>query len=127
ADARTSYKLFNRFQVKYRVRDGNLFGTPRILMREARVGTTVEPWVGAPLPGRVGPANNSVYVGPKSISLTNDGTPESLAVSATNALAYPLKWNNIGSRIDFGTTLGTGRLISNQVYPTYFIFDNVSK
>jgi len=60
-------------------------------------------------------------------SHVNDGTPTSVAVAAFNALAAPLRWNNIGSRIDFSVANGTRGTVATQVYPTYFIYKNLER
>jgi hypothetical protein len=121
----TGYKLFNRFQVKYRVKNGEIADHPDVLQRQTEVGSTKNPlFPSIHEKGAYGPENGKVVSSAQSISLINDGTPVSIAVDMFNTLAAPLRWNNIGSRIDFGVLLGADKMVSTQVYPTYFIFDN---
>jgi hypothetical protein len=98
---------------------------PVVLQHAAQIGRTHNPIFGTIIEaGDAGPANATIIPGPRSTSWINDGTPTSIAVRAFNTLAAPLKWSNIGSRIDFGPLLGASGSISAQVYPTYYIFEN---
>ena len=122
---KTSYKLFNRFQIKYRVENGKFKEIPIVEKRAAEIGVTIEPIFGEEAPGADG-SNNDQFsnVDNAFVRLINDGNPESVAVSAFNTLTAPFEWNNIGSRIELGVDLGTTKRIYTQVYPTYYIFDN---
>lgn len=124
----TSYKMFNRFQITYRVVGGNFKTIPTVEKRAAEIGITVEPIFGDDAPGAAGANNDQFSIVENAITrLVNDGNPESVAVSAFNTLVPPLRWNNIGSRIELGSLLGTDRRVITQVYPTYFIYDNLKR
>ena len=124
---RTSYKLFNRYQVKYLTDNGVTFkGSPIVIKQATAIGVTNNPvfdfeeaGAAGPNEGRRGTLSNNTF-------LINDGTPTGLAVRAFNTLADPLKWNHIGSRIEFSPSFGTDGMVFNQVYPTYYIFRNLT-
>jgi hypothetical protein len=125
---RDHYKLFNRMQIKYLVENGAFKGAPIRLRKDVDIGVTHNPVfdfiteAGVP-----GPANGSFDFHPDVAFQVNDGTPASLAVAAFNTLAAPWEWSNIGSRIELGPSLGSGNRVVPQVYPTYFVFENLSK
>ncbi len=119
-----SYKLFNRYQVKYLVENGQFKLRPLPLAFDAEIGITKDPLFDLNDPGEGGLANEREVSLSNKTSLINDGTPAGHAVSAFDALMYPLKWNHIGSRIEFGISYGALKRVYNQVYPTYYLFDN---
>ena len=125
---RTSYKLFNRFQIKYLAEGGMFKGSPTVVRQATEIGVTNNPVWDIEESGAAGP-NNGKYATANGDTafLINDGTPTSIAVSAFNTLADPLKWSNIGSRIELGAALGSNYQIFTQVYPTYFVFGNLTK
>jgi len=126
----TSYKLLNRLQIKYLVDasgsnyQGGSFS--KILQQSALIGTTIDPIFGLLLfSGVPGPKNNYLALtNGNTTQLVNEGSPDSKAVAAFNTLGYPLKWNDIGSRIVLSVALGTGKQVVAQVYPTYNIYTN---
>jgi len=125
---RTRYKLYSRFQIKYRSGGGGAFrGSPVVLHQEAEIGTTNEPIWGMEVPGEAGPLNRLIRFDETKAMWVNDGTPDFLAVRAFNTLVHPLKWSHIGSRIEMGPVLGTGKQVFTQVYPTYFMYSNRSQ
>jgi hypothetical protein len=126
---RTSYKLFNRLQIKYLVEDGQFKGTPQVVQRAVDVGITNNPVFNFIEEGGASGQFNGVYgiAGNNTAYLMNDGTPTSLAVAAFNALTQPNRWSNIGSRIEMGVSNGATGNVFRQVYPTYFVFDNLQK
>jgi len=125
---RTSYKLFNRFHIKYLANGGTFKGSPTVLRQATEIGVTNNPVWDIEEPGSAGPANGKYSVANSDTAfLINDGTPTSIAVSAFNTLADPLKWSNIGSRIELGAAVGTNFQIFTQVYPTYWVFDQLSR
>jgi hypothetical protein len=77
-------------------------------------------------PGEAGPLDGAFEDtgNPNTFYLVNEGSPDSKGVMLINALASPLKWNDIGSRIAEGEGQGTGADVANQVYPTYNIYFN---
>lgn len=121
-----SYKLFNRFQVKYRPENGSFKTAPQIIRSSCKIGVTTDPLLRARSAGRAGP-NNCIpqEINNEKISWTNDGTPTSPAVSAFNTLAQPLLWSNIGSRIEFSVPLVTDKVLFTQIYPTFYVFQNL--
>jgi hypothetical protein len=122
------YKLFNRFQVKYRT-DGTKFTAPPIILKnKTAIGVTRDP-ISRQLdfPGQSGPANNTVLNEDSAVSQINEGSPDADAVKAFNFLAGPygqklgaVEWNHIGSMITFGVAFGTKAKINMQLYPTYY-------
>jgi hypothetical protein len=125
---RTSYKLFNRLQVKYLAEGGKFKGAPIIVRQATEIGVTNNPIFDFEEAGAAGPANGKyAVVNSDTAFLINDGTPTSVAVSAFDTLADPLKWSNIGSRIEVGSALGTGFEVFTQVYPTYWVFENLGR
>lgn len=124
----TSYKLINRLQIKYKASGGTFKGAPEIVRRANDIGVTNDPIFGREDRGDAGPANGRFQVFNSNVaSRINDGTPTSIAVKAFNTLARPLKWSHIGSRIEQGVPYGTGNRLFTQVYPTYWVFENLSQ
>ncbi len=131
----TSYKLFNRFQVKYLVDDsGGFAGTPTFIKIDVAIGDTLNPiffTIGFPNPqeGQPGPRNEDIVIDNDGHVVTqiNDGTPVQIAVDGFNGVAHPKRWNHIGSRITLGigTPSGTSGITTPQVYPTYNEYSNL--
>jgi len=122
----TSYKLFNRFQIKYRSEDGvNFTGTPTVLRQATAIGVTNDPIFDLEEAGEAGPNEGRQDTLADRAYLINDGTPTSIAVSGFNTLADPLKWSHIGSRIELSVQNGTEGEVFVQVYPTYYVFKNL--
>lgn len=127
----TNYKLFNRFQVKYRLDpSGDFLVPPTVLHHRVAIGSTIDPLTLSPkpLPGQAGPFNGRILRGAAGIGQVNDGSPEAPAIRLFNTLmgkgvSRPVFWENIGSQIRF-TTRGTAPVIFLQPYPTYSIFRN---
>jgi hypothetical protein len=130
----SNYKLFNRFQVRWRIgSDPTKFLITPIATRPktAAVGATVDP-CHSPLPPpqpQSGPANQSSIATSSQISMVNDGSPDEIAVRAFNTLsgrnvASPVFWENIGSRITFAPTGAFSGLQVMQPYPSYNIYVN---
>jgi len=136
----TNYKLFNRLQFRYLVSGSQFAGAPAFTLPSSipktDIGSTTDPIWGTtlpPHPGQVGQVNGMhVATANNTFHQINEGSPDSLAVSAFNTLMAPLKWNDIGSRIDEGVLLdqGTppvmGYTVETQVYPTYYIYERGS-
>jgi uncharacterized repeat protein (TIGR01451 family) len=135
----TNYKLFNRFQVKYRVLPNvtDKFGqpvfngAPVVLHQLTNVGTTQDPFTSVfPDAGQHGPADAKIVpTGISKISLINDGSPAALPIRAFNALSAlgmgtGTFWENIGSRIVFAPASNTSPVVVSQPYPTYYVFQN---
>jgi hypothetical protein len=130
----TNYKLFNRFQVKYRVfLDGSGFnGTPVILQgAPPSIGSTNNPCGITPqVDGQAGPSNALVATtAPGTISQINDGSPDQIAVAAFNTLTGKdtnpaVFWENIGTKISFSYNYGTNPLLALQPYPDYYVYQN---
>ena len=137
----TNFKLFNRFQVKFRVGAGGTFnGTPIVLQQKTGIGTTKNPcgtvlgFLGL-FPGQAGPANGPPPVpSPTNTrnSLINDGSPDAGAIRAFDTLtgkdlpagATAVFWENIGTRISFNAGGGPTPTVVVQPYPTYFEYHN---
>jgi hypothetical protein len=133
AGTNTSYKLFNRLQIKYLVNGSQFKAPPTLLEDDVLVGTTVDPIFGSLRPAQQGPAfDQQTTTGGNVFHQIVDGSPEAVAVSAFNALTSPLEWNDIGDRIDEGVPLDTGSpfparySVENQIYPTYYIYERES-
>ena len=136
----TNFKLFNRFQVKYRVLNGNFNGPPIVLSVNSvpKVGQTPNPCHSFNLPafnvsGQEGFANSTSANGPlvatAAISQINDGSPDMIGVAELNTLLgksvnSKRYWENIGSRITFSVDAGTKPAIYRQPFPTYLLFQN---
>jgi len=127
----TRYKLFSRLQVKYTVETflggTTTFGSLTVLRHATHIGVTNEPVAGLERPGQAGPAEGTLErsADNRTIYAINDGSPEVPAVAVFNVLEYPLKWSNIGSRIEQGVGFGAGYGVFSQVYPTYYIYQNL--
>jgi len=138
----TNYKLYNRFQIKYRVSSGGGFnGAPTILHQETRIGTTKNPcgtvlgFLGT-FGGQTGPNNGPPPASPSGggsrVSMINDGSPDSGAIRAFNTLtgkdlppgSSPVFWENIGTKITFSVANGTAPGLVLQPYPTYYEYRN---
>jgi hypothetical protein len=125
----TNYKLFNRFQIKYVFNDaGTGFGDDPIkILDAAKVGVTLDPVRHQPDPGHSQQANGLLQVSHNTLdNLTNDASPDSLAVRAFNTLQNPLYWSDIGSTIQFGPSLDPSYSELVQVYPTYYIYERAA-
>jgi hypothetical protein len=122
---RTRYKRFSHLQMKYLTDGVKLRGTPEFIHKRAVTGRTEDPLAGLPVDGQDGPKQDFRRILTSSAYQINDGSPAQPAVDAFNALVYPKKWNNIGSRIEFSLSLGTGSGIFRQVFPTYSIYVNL--
>jgi hypothetical protein len=131
----TTYKLINRFQVKYLATATGFKGTPLLVTSLTVIGATSNPLAACPLvpnpaPGQPGP--NWRKLGQTAISIwqVNEGSPEASAILAFNTLmgnavpSNPTFWESIGSRIRFRFDNGTEPIVSLQVYPTYFEYRN---
>jgi hypothetical protein len=137
----TNYKLYNRFQIKYRVAAGGGFnGAPTILHQDTRIGTTKNP-CGSVLgllgtfDGQSGPNNGPPPASPAGgtrVTLINDGSPDSGAIRAFNTLTgkdlppgtTAVFWENIGTKISFSVGNGTAPTVVLQPYPTYYEYRN---
>ena len=126
--SRTRYKLFNRMQMKYLVAGGKITSYAFVHQQTA-IGWTTDPITNLlPVPGNAGPNNNiCAERNDDTVHCVNDGTPDSPAVAAFNTLAQPLKWNDIGSRISEGVPYNTSFALATQVYPTYFVYENLNR
>lgn len=127
------YKLFNRFQIKYRTEGAKFTAPPIILKQRTAIGITLDPITevvnfpgeGGPTEGHILPPTAAIT----QISQINEGSPYQNAVKAFNLVAAPYgqmlnapKWNDIGSMITFGIGLGTQSKIDMQLYPTYYLY-----
>lgn len=143
---RTQYKLFNHFQVKYRVQRRNgrydvFNGLPQPLNDDSttQVGITIDPIAGLKFPGQVGRQSGQKTTtlpdgSVSAISLINDGSPDNKGINVTNELLgdprhliqgqAPRFWENIGSRIEFSPRHLTNGLQFVQPYPTYWVYIN---
>jgi Glucodextranase, domain B/Carboxypeptidase regulatory-like domain len=136
----TNFKLFNRFQVKFRVSGGTFNGSPTVLRQQTGIGTTHNPcgtvlgFLGL-FPGQSGPANGPPQVtspGNDRVSLINDGSPDSGAIRAFDTLTgkdlpagtTAVFWENIGTRIGFTASGGPTASVVVQPYPTYYEYHN---
>lgn len=126
--SRTRYKLFNRMQMKYLVAGGKITSYAFVHQQTA-IGSTTDPITNLlPIPGNAGPSNNiCAEQNNDTVHCVNDGTPDSPAVASFNTLAQPLKWNDIGSRISEGVPYNTSFALATQVYPTYFVYENLNR
>jgi hypothetical protein len=144
----TRYKLFNHFQVKFRVLPNNGWydvfnGEPIRLARDFRdteVGRTKDPVTGLEFKGQYGPQDLwkvSIYSAahglPYEVSLINDGSPDYRGINVTNELmgdprhlieGAPRFWENIGSRIMYRALNVTQSTVFAQPYPTYWVYIN---
>jgi hypothetical protein len=144
----TRYKLFNHFQLKYRVLRNNGWydvfnGEPRRLARsfkDAEIGTTIEPIYGFSFKGQYGPQNylkvslySPYHPQPYEISMINDGSPHVAGINVTNELmgdprhlieGPPRFWENIGSRIMYKAANIAESTVFAQPYPTYWVYIN---
>jgi transglutaminase-like putative cysteine protease len=134
----TSFKLFNQFQIKFTGDASGYTRVPAVVRHDARIGVTNDPIFGIEDPGRPGAtgANDRVLLDFQKASLINDGTPSATGVSAFNVLTSviagtypdvvhsPLKWSDIGSRIEFSASRGFPYNLYTQVYPTYVVYRN---
>jgi hypothetical protein len=131
------FKMFNRLQVTYRLKDGKFNGAPKVLKRSTFIGTTANPCGSvltflaefegqkALLDGRLAPEADS-------ISLVNDGSPDKDAIAAFNTLTgkdmppdrTPVFWEDIGSRVQFSVASGVAAEVTLQPYPTYYEYRN---
>lgn len=139
-NVKTNYKLFNRLQFKYLVNGSYFSGRPVFTLPSSipktDIGNTVDPIWGSTIPAHPGTPGleNGELISPdnSTIHQINEGSPASPPVYAFNTLMSPLRWNDIGSRIDEGVPLDqgtppvTGYTVENQVYPTYYIYERQS-
>jgi hypothetical protein len=132
----TNYKLFSRLQIRYLADTVGFTAAPEILQAMTSLGSTTNP-CGAfwPAPGildsQVGPNNGPpANLGPRTVSMINDGSPDAGAIRAFNTLTGngvtpALFWENIGSSIRFRFDSGTGpAAVVLQPYPTYYVYRN---
>jgi hypothetical protein len=136
----TQFKLFNRFQVKFRVAGGAFNGSPIVLHQQTGIGTTHNPcgtvlgFLGL-FPGQSGPANGppqTTNVGNTRVSQINDGSPDAGAIRAFDTLTgkdlppgtTAVFWENIGTRISFSAGGGPTASVVVQPYPTYYEYHN---
>ncbi len=137
----TNFKLFNRFQVKFRVGPGGTFnGTPIVLHQQTGIGTTKNPcgaiagFFGL-FAGQAGPANGPPPVASPTNtrdSVINDGSPDDKAIRAFDTLTgkdlpagvTAVFWENIGTRISFNAGGGPAPNVVVQPYPTYYEYHN---
>jgi Glucodextranase, domain B len=138
----TNFKLYNRFQIKFRVGPGGTFqGGPTILHQDTRIGTTKNPCgslvfgIIGTFAGQAGPNNGpppATPAGNSRMSLINDGSPDSGAIRAFNTLTgkdlppgtTAVFWEDIGTRISFSVGSGSMPTVVLQPYPTYYEFHN---
>jgi hypothetical protein len=138
----TNYKLYNRFQIKYRVgANGGFNGAPTILHQDTRIGTTKNPCgslifgIIGTFGGQSGPKNGPPPATPggnSRITLVNDGSPDTGAIRAFNTLtgkdlpagATAVFWENIGTKISFSIANGATPAVVLQPYPTYYEYRN---
>jgi hypothetical protein len=127
----TTYKLINRYQVRYLTSDGTFNQSPVQLQRLAAIGWTIEPCgSGIALIGQGGANNGFLGSQPGSVWHINDGSPDASGVLSFNTLmgnavpTNPLYWENIGSRIRFRANADTQGEIDAQVFPTYHVYRN---
>jgi hypothetical protein len=140
----TNFKLYNRFQVKYRVNGGTFNGAPTVLHQDTRIGTTKNPCgslifgIIGTFDGQPGPNNGPPPASPGGntrISLINDGSPDSGAIRAFNTLTgkdlppgtTAIFWENIGIRVSYSVADGTTPNVVLQPYPTYYQYKNGTK
>ena len=130
-NALITYKLINRFQLRYRATGETFNGAPVVLQRLAAIGWTVEPCgSGVALIGQGGANNGLIDSTPQSMWHINDGSPDASGILVANTLmgnavpTNPLFWENIGSRIRFRATGGTEPDVDVQVFPTYYEYHN---
>jgi transglutaminase-like putative cysteine protease len=133
---KTSFKLLNQFQIKYTGDASGYTQLPIAVRKDAEIGVTNDPVFGIEDPGRAGPANNRLLLDSQKASLINDGTPPASGVAAFHTLtsviagtypkvaSTPLKWNDIGSRLEFSASRGFPYQLYAQVYPTYLVYRN---
>lgn len=72
----TSYKLYNRFQMKYLTDGINFRGIPEFIHQEIGIGSTDDLFTGPPpYKGQPGPNNNTQEILASSAYRINDGSP----------------------------------------------------
>ena len=137
----TLYKLVNRFQIRYRSTGSAFLGSPIVLKTGTWRGNTTNPCGEVmgfldEFSSQRGPADiGSAGIGAsnQTITLINDGSPDSGAIRAFNTLRgkavapfgwTPLFWENIGSAIRFRFDGGTAPSLVLQPYPTYYEYRN---
>jgi hypothetical protein len=133
----SSYKLFSRFQVKFRLAADDTFAVPpTVLHQQTAIGSGSSfCGVGPMAPGQAGPANaGSPVLNPnnKIISLIADGSPDAATIRAFNTLTAkdvapgttPVFWEDFGAKITFTWGSPTAQAFAVQPYPTYYEYRN---
>jgi hypothetical protein len=129
-----AYKLFNHFQVKFRVDpDGgkyDLFNGGVVKAGTVSIGVTVDVIINFPHPGQPGPNNGAMRVTPSAVAQINDDSLDGTGINILNELlgdarhaAPAIFWENIGSRITF-TPTSTVPILTVQDYPSYYWYAN---
>jgi hypothetical protein len=130
-----AYKLFNHYQVKFRVDpDGGAFdlfnGPVMQIWQDTTAGVTQDVIVGWLHPPQMGPNDGVTRSTTSMIGLINDASPEATGVNVFSELMGDNRnpdtavfWENIGSRITF-TPTSTQPTLTLQNYPTYYWYAN---
>ncbi len=118
------YKLYNRFQIRYDIADGDDYLTQAVILhKDAMVGITTDPIFGLPVPGQAGPNQDAIIKSHNDAFHVNEADPDPPAVSAFNTLVSPKNWNHIGSSIEEGVNTNYIYNFLTQVYPTYYVYE----